>query len=301
MTESATSSFFQGLSLECASLVERTSPSVVHVLARPARPSHGIVFDRGLVLTLDHTVEQDREIAVRSHAGRQLEATLAGRDASTNLAVLRVPALEAEPLRPAPQPRPGQLVVAVGRAPDGRSLASVTTIQSTGGRLRTWRGVALDEALRTDGGFGPHFAGAPLVDGLGQIVALVAAGELRAAGVAIPAAYAYSVAATLSREGRVPRGYLGVLCQSVAIPEQQRAGGEATRGLLVVGVSTESAAEHGGLLVGDIVVAFSGQPVHDPEQLHALLRREAAGTRQSLEVIRGRARLTLEVTLGQRT
>jgi S1-C subfamily serine protease len=249
---------------------------------------------------MDHAIEREEDIAVTTKDGRRLAASIAGRDASTNLAVLQVPDLDLEPLRPASSVRPGQLVLAVGRTPDGRGLSTVTTIQSTGGSLRSWRGLALDETLRTDGGFGSHFAGTPLVNGRGELVAIVTAGELRNAGITLTAPYALSLAGTIAREGRVPRAYLGVQCQRVAVPDRQRADSAVNRGLLIAAVVCDSAADRGGLLVGDIVIAFAGQPVAEPEQLHTLLARETVGESRPVEVIRGTARVTLNVTIAQR-
>src|SRR5919108_84788 len=86
-------------STELANLVDRASSFVVSVHGRPRRPSSGIVFARGLVVTADHTLERDEELAVQTGEVRY-PATLAGRDAATDVAVLRVPGLDAgEPER----------------------------------------------------------------------------------------------------------------------------------------------------------------------------------------------------------
>jgi S1-C subfamily serine protease len=217
-----------------------------------------------------------------------------------NLAALRVAGLVLDPFQAAADLRAGQLVLAVGRQATGSPLASVTTVQSVGGQLRGWRGAAVGAILRTDGAYGPAFAGAPLVDAFGRLAAIVPAGEWRAAGIAIPAEHAVTVARTLAREGGIPRGYLGIQCHAVAIPPRQRVEGIAPRGLLVVGVAGDSAADRGGLLVGDIVVRVAGEDVESPEQLHALLARTTAGTTHPVVVMRGAVRQALDVTLGRR-
>jgi serine protease Do len=86
----------------------------------------------------------------------------------------------------------------------------------------------------------------------------------------------------------------------VPVPEAQRAGTSATRGLLVSSVSAGSAAEQGGLLVGDILLSAGGEPVERPEQLHAWLARTPVGSAQAVEVVRGAARQVLSITIGRR-
>jgi len=289
----------QAMSDELVALAARTAARLVHVHARAGRPIHGLAIDTDLVLTLDHAIEHDT-IRVRTAEGRTLDAGLAGRDASTNLAALRVAGLGLEPFAPAGEARAGQLVVAVARGAGGAPRASVTVVQTAAGRLRGWRSSAIEEVVRTDGTYGPDFAGAALVDAAGQLVAMIPAGALRVAGVALPARRLLEIAWTLVREGGIPRGFLGIQCQQVPVPEAQRAGTSATRGLLVSSVSAGSAAEQGGLLVGDILLSAGGEPVERPEQLHAWLARTPVGSAQAVEVVRGAARQVLSITIGRR-
>jgi S1-C subfamily serine protease len=100
----------------------------------------------------------------------------------------------------------------------------------------------------------------------------------------------------------VRRGYLGVRSQPVAIPAAQQAalGRSQESGLLLVGVESGSPAEAGGLLVGDIIVAISGQVVTDPDELLASLAGSAVGNPAPVEVLRGGQPASVTVKIGER-
>jgi S1-C subfamily serine protease len=297
--QNTTASTLQAMSDELVALAARTASRIVHVHARAGRPMHGLVIGTDLVLTLDHAIERDT-VLIKTAEGRTLDAAIAGRDAATNLAVLRAAGLGIEPFTAADDARAGQLVVAVARTSSGAPRASVTVVQSGAARLRGWRTPALGEVVRTDGAYGPDFAGAPLVDPAGCLVAMIPAGALRAAGIGLPGRRAMELGHLLARQGGIPRGYLGIQCQGIEVPEGQRAGTSASRGLLVLSVSIGSAAAQAGLLVGDILIGVDGEPLDRPEHLHAWLARVAVGSVQAIEIIRGGSRQTVNVTIGRR-
>lgn len=297
--QNTTAPTLQAMSDELVALAALTASRLVHVHARAGRPMHGLVIGTDLVLTLDHAIERDT-IRLRTADDRTLDAVIVGRDAAVNLAVLRANGLGIEPFTAADDARAGQLVVAVARSGSGAPKASVTVVQSGAARLRGWRMSALDEVVRTDGAYGPDFAGAPLVDPAGRLVAMIPAGPLRAAGVALPGRRALALGDVLAREGGIPRGFLGIQCQGIEIPEGQRAGTSAGRGLLVLSVSAGSAAALAGMLVGDILVSAGGESLERPEQLHAWLARTPVGSTQQIEILRGGTRQSLNVTIGRR-
>jgi S1-C subfamily serine protease len=104
----------------------------------------------------------------------------------------------------------------------------------------------------------------------------------------------------LAGQGYVPRGWLGIGSQPVRIPAGQRGGHAYETGLLIVELVPDSPALRGGLLLGDIVVTLAGQAVDDGETLQALLGAERVGRPVAIQVLRGGALVTLEVTIGQR-
>jgi S1-C subfamily serine protease len=285
---------------QMADAVEQVGPTIVQVNGRPRRPASGVIYASTLVLAADHAIEREDDLTVETTTGAALPAQLVGRDAASDLAVLRVPGLGSDPARRAAGPaRVGQFVLAVGR-PGGRELmASVGIVSAIGGPART-RGGLLEQYIRTDATPYPGFSGGALIDARGAVLGILTTGLAGGAALAVPATLAWGLADSLARQGFVPRGWLGIGSQPVRIPAGQRGGRTHERGLLIVELVPESPAARGGLLLGDILVAVDGQVVDDGESLQALLSGERVGRSIGVQVLRGGTPLALDVTVGQR-
>jgi S1-C subfamily serine protease len=288
------------LSDQFADAVERVGRAVVQVNGRPRRPSSGVVYAPTLVIAAEHAVEREEDLSVETASGPVLAARLVGRDLASDLAVLRVPGLDTEPAPRTPTPaRVGQFVLAVGR-PAGRELmASMGIVSAVGGPVRT-RGGMLDQYIRTDATPYPGFSGGALIDASGTALGILTTGLAGGVALAVPGALAWRLAETLVRQGYVPRGWLGIGSQPVHIPTAQRAGREHETGLLIVELAPDSPAQRDGVLLGDILVALDGQAVDDGEALQALLGGDRVGRPVTVQVLRGGALITLDVTVGQR-
>jgi S1-C subfamily serine protease len=289
------------LSEALAAAVERAGRSTVTVHARRRIPASGTVWQPGVILTCDHVLERDEDIAVTTPDGRELPARLAGRDPGSDLAVLRVDATDLVPAEPAPDgsARVGHLVLAIGRPGNG-PVASLGVISAVGGPWRTFRGGLVEGYIRSDTTFYPGFSGGPLVDTAGRAVGINSGRLGRGAGLTVPMAAAARVAEQLLRTGRIRRGYLGIGSQPVRLPEPlARLIGQAS-GLLVVSVEADSPAARGGLLIGDVIIGMAGAPVRDTEDLQALLGPERVGQPTTVTVLRGGERRELSVTVGER-
>jgi serine protease Do len=301
MTTSTQRTALAALSDDIAALAADIGPRVVSVFARGGRPSNGLVFDQGLVLTPAHAVHRDHHLIVRAEDGTKHAATLAGRDDATNVAVLHVGTLPAHsPIDAAGAPRLGEPLVGLARHPDGSLTAALTFVQHAGGRLRAWRGLAYDGVLRLDRGLPPAFAGAPLLDAQGRLGGMVLAGALRAAGLVASGPGVLDIARTVARDGSVARGYLGVVCQAVRLAAPQAAAAGVPAGLLIMGLADDGAAARSGVLVGDVLLRFDDEVIGDVDDLHARLTRERAGTVHRLQYLRGSSPSSVEVTLGAR-
>jgi S1-C subfamily serine protease len=209
--------------------------------------------------------------------------------------------LAAAPAGAAPAlPRVGSLVVALGRGMSGTIIAGAGMVSSVGGLLRTGRGPAIEQVIRTDVTSYPGFAGGPVLDPQGQVVGLVTPVQLRGLGMVIPAATAWQVAEKLATDGRIRRGYLGIGTQMVRVPEPQRGGRALEYGLLVASIGADSPAAAAGLLVGDILVEFDGHAVADADQLLTLLGGERAGKTVPAGVLRAGAFQAVQVHVGEK-
>jgi S1-C subfamily serine protease len=285
-----------------ADAVERVATSVVRVNGRRRRSGSGVVFAQNKVLTASHVLERDEDLSVETVGGRTLTARFAGRDHSTDLAVLDVEGLDVDPAAPAEgEARVGQISLAVGSHSRGEGpRATLGVVGAVGGPVRTRRGPRLERYIQTDATPYPGFSGGPLIDVRGNVLGILVSGWGRGAAFAIPADLAWRTAGTLSERGSVKRGYLGILSQPVRLPDGQRLGLSQRGGLLVVGVEDGSPAGRGGLIVGDILATLDRQPVEDTDDLLVLLAGDRVGRPVPVTLVRGGELAEVEITVGER-
>lgn len=291
------------LSDALADAAEKAGQATVLVNARRRMPASGIVYAPDLILTADHVVEREDGIKVILADGAEVSARVAGRDAGSDLAVLRLERAAATLAEATKSPaRLGQLALALGRpTPDGLE-ASLGTVSAIGGPIRTGRGGMLERYIRTDSISYPGFSGGPLVAADGTVLGLNTSGLANGAAVTVPAEIAWRIAETLVTHGRIKRGYLGIRSQTVEISEtaQKSLQREQANGLLIVGVENDSPASKGGLIVGDILVGVMGKPVLHHDELFTRLDGDVAGKPTPIEILRGGQPQTLNVQVGER-
>ena len=306
---SDTRSTLAALSDELAHAVERARPAVVAIHARPRIPSSGVHWRAGVVVTADHTLKREEEITLTLDGGRRVAAQLAGRDSSTDLAVLTFDAAALGAAAPAPPAlgdaaalRVGQLVLALGRPGDGDVTASLGVVSALGPAWRTWRGGEIDRFVRLDLAIYDGFSGGPAVSAAGEVVGVNSSGLARGSAMTVPAATVTRVVERLLRGGRSARGYLGAGMQSVRLPARLVAslGLTGDAALIVLGVEGGGPADRAGLLVGDVLVALGDAPVREPADVLALLEPERVGQPLVARVVRAGALLDVPVTVGER-
>jgi S1-C subfamily serine protease len=287
------------LSNQFADAVERVAPSVVQVQGR-RRPVSGLVYDRDLVVTTTRALGREDHVKVRAHDDRVLDAELAGWDPATHLVVLRVSGLNATPAVKADAlPRVGHLALAVARSWSNAVTATAGIVAVIGGPLRTGRHRAIDQIIRTTAPMHDGFAGGAFIDPTGAVLGVSTAAAIRGLAVVIPASIVWQSAAGVVGGG-AKRGYLGLGGQPVEIPAHQR-GSEGRRlALLVSAVSEGGPAEAAGVLVGDLLIDFDGQPVESPDDLLALLHGDRVNRDVPVRVLRGGSPVTLTVHVGER-
>src|SRR5574341_417198 len=291
------------LSDALADAAEKTGKATVLVNARRRMPASGIAYAADLILTADHVIEREEDITVTLADGTEIPARVAGRDAGSDLAVLKLERAAATVAEPTKSPaRLGQIALALGRpSPDGIE-ASLGTVSAIGGPVRTGRGGMLERYIRADSISYPGFSGGPLVAADGTVLGINTSGLGRGPSITIPADIAWKVAETLAKNGRIKRGYLGIRSQTVEIPSasQKALKREQATGLLIVSVENDSPASKGGLIVGDILVAVAGVPVLHHDELFARLGSDVVGKSTTVEILRGGQPQTLNVLIGER-
>jgi S1-C subfamily serine protease len=293
------------LSDALADAAEKAGKATVLVDARRRMPASGIAYTSDLILTADHVVEREDGIKVILSDGAEVSARVAGRDAGSDLAVLKLErSVGAEMIAEATKSpaRLGQIALALGRpSPDGIE-ASLGTVSAIGGPIRTGRGGMLERYLRTDSISYPGFSGGPLVAADGTVLGLNTSGLANGAAVTVPADLAWRIADTLVKHGRIKRGYLGIRSQAVDISEaaQKALKREQATGLLIVGLENGSPAAKGGLIVGDILVGVAGERVLHHDELFARLNGDVVGKSTPIEILRGGQPQTVNVLIGEK-
>lgn len=282
-------------------LVERAATSIVTVHGGGRRPASGIHWRPGVIVTAEEVLERDDNITLTLPGGREVDASLAGRDPTTDVAVLRFQAdgLPSAAVADA-APRAGNMVVAVG-SHDGAPLAAFGIVAFAGGAWRSQRGGTIDSLIRLDLALSPAAEGGALVDLQGRIIGMTVLGPRRRA-LAIPRSTIDRAVDQLLARGHVFRGYLGAGLQ--ALPHGRHSVGAgpqgAEQGLLIVSIDPDGPSARAGLLVGDIVRSWDGEPVERVRDVMRRLRPEGAGKTVEMGLTRGGAPAALKVVIGER-
>jgi S1-C subfamily serine protease len=292
------------VSNELATTTATAGKSVVAVLGR-RHPSSGILFRPDAIVTASHALRRDDEIAVVTGPGQKLKAQLAGRDAGTDLAVLRLEhSIDAPPAAwsSTSNLRVGELVLALGRTWRGNIAASSGILSGlVPGPWRTWRNGELDQFIRPDVTLYPGFSGGPLIASSGKFLGLNTAG-LHRSGITIPAGTVQRVAAELLEKGAIERPYLGLGMQPVTLTESLRSKMNLTAsdGLLVAHVDAGGPADKAGVLLGDLLLELGGQGLQDIESVQNVLRSAKAGQEIETKLIRAGTVTALKIKLEAR-
>ena len=277
-----------------ARLVATVAGATVAVHAGRRARSSGLHWRSGVIVTAEEVLEADDDITVTLPDGRRVPATLAGRDPTTDVAVLRFQpdGLPVAPTADSAALRAGHVVMAVGNA-GGAPVASLGIVSHVGGAWHSQRGGAIDALLRLDLRLGAGAEGGALVDTQGRVLGMVVSGP-RGRVLAIPAATIDRAVDQLLAKGYVARGYLGAGLQRLRARQGQ--GG----GILVVSVDPEGPAARAGLLVGDIVTAWNAAPIARVREVIHRLGPDSVGSSVDLALSRGGAAAALKIVIGER-
>jgi S1-C subfamily serine protease len=297
-------SIWETISEEFAAATDQVGKSVVAVHGRHRFGASGIQWRKGVIVTVEHAVRRADEIMVRVAPDKLLNATVAGRDPSTDLAVLKLSgaALPEVAIDSSTQFKLGQLVLALARSRRGSLVASAGIIGGLSGEMQTWRGGRLDQHVRLALELYPGFSGGPLLSAQGKVIGINTSALARGRGMTIPVATVNRVVDELLEKGHIARPYLGLAMQPVDVPETLAAKLKtpAARGLLIVHVEPGGPGEKSGLLIGDIVVALREQPLRDTEELQQRLLSAKIGDAIPITVLRGGSPLQVSVVIGER-
>ena len=300
MSQEVNGNGLQNLSSELAGLVAQSAVSVVRVDDGSRLTATGLIWSSdGLVVSTSHGVERDEDVVVELSDGTRLAASVIGRDADSDLALLRVQATDLPAIRQAEagEAQVGNLVLALARPGAGGLQATLGIVTA---RTETQNKGREEYVLHTDAVLYPGFSGGALVAMDGSVVGLTNLVFGRGKGVALGISLVANVVNALLTTGSARRGYLGISTQQVAVPANLRTNLNIAQehALLIVQVEAASGAEQSGLFMGDTVLKLNGQAVADVDALRQHLRGQYAGQTLDLQILRGGELRDMQVTLG---
>ncbi len=296
------------LSNALAQATDRAAAAAVAIHTEARGSSSGVVWRPGIVVTAEHALRRDEEIYVTLPDGRPdgriVPATLAGRDPSTDLAVLKCPeaGTAVHEFGDPAALKPGSLTLVVGRTRASGPVAALGVVSLVASERHTWTGASLTPYIRLDVSLQPTAAGGAVVDAHGRTIGIATPRFGRFGVIAIPASAVNAVVDTLLQKGRIPRGYLGVGLQPVRLPDALRRSlqRDEKTAAIVLEVENDSPAHKAGIVIGDIIVSLAGHPVARLEDIHSQLHGGSIGNPLPLKFIRGGAVQEASVIVAER-
>ena len=266
----------------------------------------GFIIDAaGIVVTNNHVIENADEISVILANDESFEAKVIGRDAKTDIAVLKIDPgdskLTAVSFGNSDGLRVGDWVMAIGN-PFG--LGGTVTAGIVSARGRDIGSGPYDDFIQTDASINRGNSGGPLFNLDGEVIGINTAifsqtGGSVGIGFAISANLATQVVGQLQDYGRTRRGWLGVFIQEVTEDIADSLGLDSAKGALIASVTEAGPADEAGLQAGDVIIRFDGKDVVKSRDLPRIVAETPVETTVDVEVVRGAERKTLSVTLGE--
>ena len=189
----------------------------------------------------------------------------------------------------------GHFALSLGR-PGANVRATMGIISALGKAWRTPAGGPVDRYLQTDTVMYPGFSGGPLVDAQGRFIGLNTSALVRGVSITVPAPTLERVVRDLQEHGSVRRDYLGVGAQPTRLPAAVAKELDQETGLLLVSVEPDSAAEKGGLFLGDTLVALGGSSLRHMDDLFNGLDGDRIGNSVTVRILRGGELVELTVS-----
>jgi S1-C subfamily serine protease len=276
------------LSSNLSATVARVAPAIVSVHSHRLRAT-GFVWKAGLIVTADEALADDGEVEIQLPDGSTRGAVVAGRDHTTDIALLRFDGDLAPAKLAATIPALGSLSVVVA-ADRGAPTSALGMVARSGAPWRSLRGGDIDARIELDVRLRHSQQGGLALNAAGEAFGMAVLGPRRV--LTIPTATIARVAAQLETSGRIARGYLGVGLQPIRLDDGI--------GAMVMNVDKAGPSAAAGLRQGDIIVAVNGEKLSGVRALSRALGPQSVGTVVNLDIRRGGEPMNFKVTIGER-
>lgn len=264
-----------------------------------------IINKNGLILTNNHVVEGANKITVRLNNDRSYEAKLVGADPQSDIALIKIESNEDLPVLPlgnSEKLEVGEWVIAIGN-PFGLNQTVTVGVVSATGRSQ----VGLNEYenfIQTDAAINPGNSGGPLLNIEGEVVGINSAlysrtGGYMGIGFAIPIDMAKSIENQLQSDGKVTRGWLGIVIQDIDENLAESFGLKNKSGILVSDLQAGSPAEKAGIKAGDVVLKVAGQDISNVSELRNKIALITPSSNVDLTIFREGKAQEISVTIGE--
>jgi S1-C subfamily serine protease len=282
-----------------AARAEVAKSSVVAIRLAHERHVTGMLWHSGIVVTSEQALPRKDDFELVAPGGSILTARIAGRDPSTNIAILKPVEQIASPAIAAGEAHAGAVALAIGADGTGGASARLGLVNLAGPEWHSSRGGLIDRRILLDVRLAHREEGGPVFDAAGTCLGMSTFGP-RGQVIAIPTATIERVVPQLARDGRIARGWLGVALQAVAVPDALRESADQSSGLMVMSVVENGPAAQAGILAGDIILSVDGTSAHRFRKIARHFGADSIGRKAELRLIRSGAVMTVQTTIAAR-
>ena len=278
---------------------EAAKAAVVAIRLTHGRHITGLLWRSDIVVASEQSLPRKDEFEAVAPGGSVVTAKLAGRDPSTNIAMMRLAAPLAAPSLPVGEARTGAIALAIGADGSGGVSARLGLVNLAGPEWHSSRGGLIDRRIVLDLALAHREEGGPVFDAAGGCLGMSTFGP-RGRVIVIPTATIERIVPQLEKDGGIARGWLGVALQPVAVPDALREAAGQSSGLMVMSLVEDGPAAQAGIVAGDILLSVDGTSTQRWRKIARLFGADSIGRKADVRLIRGGAVMTVQTTIAER-
>jgi len=282
-----------------ATRAEAAKNAVVAIRLAHGRHITGMVWRSGIVVASEQSLPRNHDFELVAAGGSVLTARIAGRDPSTNIAILGLAEQIASPSIAAGEAHTGAIALAIGADGTGGASARLGLVNLAGAEWHSSRGGRIDRRIVLDLRLARREEGGPVFDAAGACLGMSTFGP-RGQVIAIPTATIERIVPLLLKDGRIARGWLGVALQAVAVPDALRESAGQSSGLMVMSVVEHGPAAQAGIVAGDIILSVDGISAHRFRKIAGYFGSDSIGRKADVCLIRSGKVITVQTTIAER-